>query len=150
LGLGRGRPERLGLDAEEPCASRALGLDVTSQETEGNLVGRDLGKTRDDFIGAEEHHRAGLRAEFNRVEENDMCEGSELSGGDPAFGIGAGVDDVRDSGFGEPLREVQAGGVITMAVVADADPEGGLVTKREQLMAEIRHQMTSPRRLIWS
>jgi hypothetical protein len=138
------------LDAEEPGAGGALGFDVAGQEPEGNLMSRDLRETGGDFLGAEEHHRAGLRAEFDRVEEDDMREGSELSGGDPAFRTGAGVDDVRDSGFGKPLREVQAGGVIPMAVAADGNPEGGLVTEREQLMAEIRHQITSPRRLIWS
>jgi hypothetical protein len=98
-----------------------------------------LRETGGDFIGAEEHHGAGLRAELNRVEEDDMREGSEIRTGDPAFGVGAGIDHMRDAGLDEALGEMQTGGIITMAVPSDADPECGLVAEQAQLMTEIRH-----------
>jgi hypothetical protein len=113
-------------------------------------MGRDLRKAGGNFVGIEKHHRSGLGADFDCVEKNNVREGTELGGGDPTFRIGAGADDVRDSGFVQFSGKSQAGAVIAIIVVADADPERGLVTESEQAMAQIRHQMTSPRRLICS
>jgi hypothetical protein len=150
LGCSLALMECLGLDAEEPGAGRVLGLDVAGEESEGDFVGGDLGKSGGDLVGGEEHDRAGCRVEFDGIEEDEMGEWIELGGSDPAFGVGAGVDDVRDTGLDQGLGEVQAGGIIAMDGGADADPEGGMAVEGLELVVEVGHQMTSPRRLIWS